>query len=34
MTGNGFWDITAETLDTISDTISAEFSFTTAQAGS
>ncbi|WP_299385212.1 DUF4856 domain-containing protein [uncultured Lacinutrix sp.] len=34
MTGNGFWDITPATLDTISDTISAEFSFTTAQAGS
>ncbi|MDO5970452.1 DUF4856 domain-containing protein [Flavivirga aquimarina] len=34
MSGNGFWDVTDQTLDTISDTISAEFSFTTAQAGS
>ena len=34
MTGNGFWDVTPATLDEISDTISAEFSFTTAQAGS
>jgi hypothetical protein len=34
MSGNGFWDITASDLDTMSDTISAEFSFTTAQAGS
>lgn len=34
MSGNGFWDITEQTLDTLSDTISAEFSFTTAQAGS
>lgn len=34
MTGNGFWDVTPATLDAISDTISAEFDFTTAQAGS
>ena len=34
MVGNGFWDITPETIDLISDTISAEFDFTTAQAGS
>jgi hypothetical protein len=32
--GNGFWDLTNEILDTISDEISAEFNFTTAQAGS
>ncbi|RLJ64326.1 uncharacterized protein DUF4856 [Lacinutrix venerupis] len=34
MSGNGFWDVTAETLDTISNAISAEFSFTTGQTGS
>ncbi|WP_298423518.1 DUF4856 domain-containing protein [uncultured Kordia sp.] len=34
MTGNGFWDVTPATLDEISDTISAEFNFTTTQAGS
>ncbi|WP_452599383.1 DUF4856 domain-containing protein [Pontimicrobium sp. MEBiC01747] len=34
MAGNGFWDVTPAMLDTMSDTISAEFSFTTAQAGS
>ncbi len=34
MTGNGFWDVTPATLDAISDEISAEFNFTTAQAGS
>ncbi|MFK7750174.1 MAG: DUF4856 domain-containing protein [Kordia sp.] len=34
MVGNGFWDVTPVTLDTISDEISAEFNFTTAQAGS
>lgn len=33
MAGNGFWDVTPATLDEISDAISAEFSFTTAQAG-
>ena len=32
MTGNGFWYVTPATLDEISDAISAEFSFTTAQA--
>jgi hypothetical protein len=32
--GNGFWDVTAETLDEISTTIAAEFNFTVAQAGS
>ncbi len=31
--GNGFWDITAETLDTISEQIAAKFDFTLAQAG-
>ncbi|WP_452602244.1 DUF4856 domain-containing protein [Pontimicrobium sp. MEBiC06410] len=34
MAGNGFWDVTPAMLDTMSDTISVEFSFTTAQAGS
>ncbi|GAA3613354.1 DUF4856 domain-containing protein [Flavivirga amylovorans] len=34
MNGNGFWDVTEETLDALSATISAKFSFTTAQAGS
>ncbi|WP_046757948.1 DUF4856 domain-containing protein [Kordia jejudonensis] len=34
MIGNGFWDVTPATLDEISNTISAEFNFTTAQAGS
>lgn len=34
MSGTGFWDITSDELDTMSNTISAEFSFTTAQAGS
>ncbi|WP_025741317.1 DUF4856 domain-containing protein [Aquimarina pacifica] len=34
MTDNGFWDVTEETLDQISDTIAAEFTFTVAQAGS
>ncbi|QHI35912.1 hypothetical protein IMCC3317_12600 [Kordia antarctica] len=32
LTGNGFWDVTPATLDEISEAISAEFSFTTAQA--
>ncbi len=32
--GNGFWDLTSQDLDTMSDVISARFSFTTAQAGS
>ncbi len=32
--GNGFWDITEEALDAMSNTISAEFNFTTAQASS
>lgn len=32
MAGNGFWDVTPIKLDEISDAISAEFSFTTAQA--
>lgn len=32
MAGNGFWDVTPATLDEISDAISAEFSFTTAEA--
>ena len=34
MAGNGFWDATPGMLDTMSDTISAEFSFTTNEAGS
>ncbi|WP_248723453.1 DUF4856 domain-containing protein [Seonamhaeicola sp. ML3] len=34
LSGNGFWDITTQTLDTMSDEISARFNFTTAQAGS
>lgn len=34
MAGNGFWDVTLGTLDSMSDTISAEFSFTTTEAGS
>ena len=32
--GNGFWDVTAETLDDISNTIAAKFNFTVDQAGS
>jgi hypothetical protein len=32
--GNGFWDLTAETLDAMSDAIAAEFDFTVEQAGS
>jgi len=32
--GNGFWDVTAATLDQISNTIAAKFNFTVAQAGS
>jgi hypothetical protein len=32
MEGNGFWDVSANTLDSMSDEISAEFGFTTAQA--
>lgn len=32
MTGNGFWDITTTTLDTISETIASKFNFTVAQA--
>ena len=32
--GNGFWDITADQLDTMSETIAARFSFTVSQAGS
>ena len=32
LSGNGFWDVTPETLDEISEAISAEFNFTTAQA--
>lgn len=33
-TGNGFWDITSETLDTMSNTIADKFNFTVTQAGS
>ena len=33
-TDDGFWDLSDEDIDTMSDTISAEFDFTTAQAGS
>ncbi|MBV7267777.1 DUF4856 domain-containing protein [Winogradskyella luteola] len=32
MEGNGFWDVTSTTLDTISDEIAARFSFTVAEA--
>ena len=32
--GNGFWDITANQLDTMSETIASRFSFTVSQAGS
>lgn len=32
--GNGFWDITEEELDTMSNTIADRFNFTVAQAGS
>ena len=34
MTGNGLWDVTATTLDQMSETIAAKFDFTVAQAGS
>ncbi len=30
--GNGFWDVTSETLDTISETIASAFGFTVAEA--
>ena len=32
MQGNGFWDLTAETLDQMSEAIAAEFGFTVEQA--
>ena len=32
MAGNGFWDVNAETLDDISETIAAAFDFTVAEA--
>ena len=32
MEGNGFWDVTAETLDQMSEDIAAEFGFTVDQA--
>ena len=32
--GNGFWDLSSETLDEMSATIAAKFKFTLAQAGS
>ena len=31
-TGNGFWDVTPQTLDDISESIAAKFDFTVAQA--
>lgn len=34
LSGNGFWDITATTLDQLSNTIAARFNFTVIQAGS
>jgi hypothetical protein len=34
MDGNGFWDVSSATLDSISSEIAAEFGFTVAQAGS
>ena len=33
-TGNGFWDISGEALDTMSAAIAARFTFTVVQAGS
>lgn len=32
MTGNGFWDVTSQTLDTMSEDIASSFGFTVAQA--
>lgn len=34
LSGNGFWDITDETLDELSETIASKFNFTVLQAGS
>lgn len=34
MTANGFWDVTSETLDSISEDIASRFNFTVEQAGS
>lgn len=34
LAGNGFWDVTANTLDQMSTTIAAKFNFTVAMAGS
>jgi hypothetical protein len=34
MTANGFWDVTSETLDNISEDIASRFNFTVEQAGS
>ncbi|WP_353779523.1 DUF4856 domain-containing protein [Winogradskyella sp. 3972H.M.0a.05] len=34
MAGNGFWDVTSETLDSMSEDIATSFGFTVAQAGS
>lgn len=34
MSGNGFWDVTSETLDTLSEDIANTFGFTVVQAGS
>ena len=34
MTGNGFWDVTEQTLDGISEAIASRFNFTVTQAGS
>ncbi len=34
MLGDGFWDVTASSLDAISNTIAAQFYFTAGQAGS
>ena len=33
MADNGFWDVSTETLDQISETIAAKFSFTVTEAG-
>ena len=34
MLGDGFWDVTASSLDAISNTIAAQFYFTAGQASS
>jgi len=34
LSGNGFWDLTTDTLDQMSETVAAKFNFTVSQAGS